>query len=438
MATERPVTSSRFGRLAMMGRLAGGIVGGAVSEGARQLAQRQRLDVGNMLLTPGNAQRIADRLSEMRGAAMKLGQLLSMDSGNILPEQFSEVLARLRENAHFMPLGQVAQVLNQSWGKGWDSDFERFYFTPLAAASIGQVHEAVLRDGQHLAIKVQYPGIRRSIDSDVDNVSTLFRVFNLLPENIDFTPLLTEAKKQLHLEADYKNEAAALKQYAAHLADDQRFVLPEVIESLTTTEVLAMTYLNGQPIESLAELPANERDTAAASLTELAMREVFEWGLVQTDPNFANYLYESDSNRIQLLDFGATRAYPAPRREALRNLLAACIEGDDTDIERCATQVGYLSADDVSDYRTFVIRLLRMATEPCRERECYAFGSSDLVQRMSNILIEMRLRNQHGKMPPPDVLFLHRKLGGLYLLLSRLRANIPVHKLILSLPQYSG
>ena len=79
-----------------------------------------------------------------------------------------------------------------------------------------------------------------------------------------------------------------------------------------------------------------------------------------------------------------------------------------------------------------------MATEPCRERECYAFGSSDLVQRMSNILIEMRLRNQHGKMPPPDVLFLHRKLGGLYLLLSRLRANIPVHKLILSLPQYSG
>jgi hypothetical protein len=99
--------------------------------------------------------------------------------------------------------------------------------------------------------------------------------------------------------------------------------------------------------------------------------------------------------------------------------------------------VGYLSEGDVSDYRTFVITLLRMATEPCRELERYAFGSSDLVQRMSNILIEMRLRKQYGKMPPPDVLFLHRKLGGLYLLLSRLRASIPVHKLILNLPQYS-
>lgn len=430
MGNERRVTASRLGRLTLLGRMASGIAGGVISEGARQLSQGRRPSFGDLVLTPGNAQKLADRLSEMRGAAMKVGQLLSMDSGNILPPQFSKVLARLRESAHHMPLGQVAGVLNQAWGEGWQSRFERFIFTPLAAASIGQVHEALLRDGRHLAVKVQYPGIRRSIDSDVDNVSAMLRLFDLVPEELDFAPLLEEAKKQLHAEADYQKEATALHQYAENLADDRRFEIPKVVESLTTTDVLAMTYLNGRPIDTLADSSAITRDTVAAALTELAMREVFEWGLVQTDPNFANYLYEPDSRRIQLLDFGATKSYPASKRAALLSLLTACLDGDETDISRYATQVGYLSEGDSPDYGKFVLKLLLTATEPCRERTCYTFGRSDLAQRMSDTLIEMRFRRQYGRMPPPDILFLHRKLGGLYLLLTRLRASVPVRKLI--------
>lgn len=430
MNTGRPVNASRLGRLTLLGRIAGGIAGGMIDAGARQLLQGQRPTFGDLLLTPGNADKLAERLSEMRGAAMKVGQLLSMDSGNLLPPQFSEVLARLRENAHPMPLGQVGQVLEQAWGDGWQSLFKRFFFTPLAAASIGQVHEAVLTDGRRLAIKIQYPGIRRSIDSDVDNVSTLLHLFNLVPEKLEFAPLLEEAKKQLHLEADYRAEAIALNRYLQHLAGDPRFEVPEAVESLTTRDVLAMSYLSGQPIETLADLPAVTRNAAAASLVELAMRELFEWGLVQTDPNFANYMYEPQSGRVQLLDFGATRAYPALQRKALFSLLGACIEGEDSDVDRCAAQLGYLGEGDSPDYRASVIALLRMATEPCRAQDCYRFGSSDLAERMSAVLIEMRLRSQYGRMPPPDILFLHRKLGGLYLLLTRLRASIPVRELI--------
>jgi len=435
-ATQRAITASPFGRMAMMGRLAGGIFGGMLSEGAKQLAQGQRPSVNDLLLTPQNARRLAGRLSEMRGAAMKVGQLLSMDSGHLLPQEFSEVLARLRDDAHYMPLGQIGVVLNEAWGSGWQSQFERFFFNPIAAASIGQVHEALLRDGRHLAVKIQYPGIRRSIDSDVDNVKRLLRLFNLLPQAMDFEPLLDEAKTQLHAEADYETEMAAMNRYASHLADDQRFEIPEVIESLTTTEVLTMSYLNGQPIEALADLPAEERNRVAASLMELALREVFEWGLVQTDPNFANYLYNNDTGRIQLLDFGATRSYSATRREALRCLLGACVDSNDEDIGRFATQVGYLGENDALEYRNKVINLLRTVTEPCRDRGCYDFGRSDIAERMSNILIEMRLNNQYGEMPPPDILFLHRKLGGLYLLLSRLRANIPVRRLIVGHPLF--
>ncbi|MGB5639389.1 MAG: AarF/ABC1/UbiB kinase family protein, partial [Sedimenticolaceae bacterium] len=299
MAEERRITHSRIGRLAQLGRLAGGIAGGAMAEGARQIARGQRPSVGDLLLTQGNAQRLGDRLSEMRGAAMKVGQLLSMDSGQLLPPQLGELLARLRGDAHAMPLGQVAGVLKQAWGEGWESRFARFTFTPLAAASIGQVHQAILKDGQRLAVKIQYPGIRASIDSDVENVATLLRFARLVPAEIDFAPLLREAKSQLHDEADYRREAVALGRFAELLEPDSRFEVPAVIETLTTEQTLTMQFLDGDPIESLADAPPLERNEAAAALLELALREVFDWGLVQTDPNFANFLYSPHSKRIQ-------------------------------------------------------------------------------------------------------------------------------------------
>jgi predicted unusual protein kinase regulating ubiquinone biosynthesis (AarF/ABC1/UbiB family) len=386
--------------------------------------------VGDLLITPANAKRLADRLSEMRGAAMKVGQLLSMESGELIPPVLSNMLSRLRESAHTMPLGEVAQVLNMAWGEDWDLNFQKFLFTPLSAASIGQVHEAILQDGRRLAIKIQYPGIRRSLDSDVDNVGTLLRLLSLVPKEIDFAPLLEEAKCQLHKEADYRLEAISIQRFSHLLGDDSRFELPTVVESLTTPEVLTMSYLDGQPIETLAEKELSVRNAAAASLLELALREVFEWGLVQTDPNFANYRYQPDTHRLQLLDFGATRDYPASRRTALRELLQACTDGDDRDVMRSAIDVGYLDAEDLHAYREGIVALLRTVTEPVREVKPYDFGTSDLVRRMSDIAIDLRVRDKFGRLPPTDVLFLHRKLGGLYLLLSHLRATVPAHQLV--------
>ncbi|MGB5568207.1 MAG: AarF/ABC1/UbiB kinase family protein [Sedimenticolaceae bacterium] len=430
MAEERRITHSRIGRLAQLGRLAGGIAGGAMAEGARQITRGQRPSVGDLLLTQGNAQRLGDRLSEMRGAAMKVGQLLSMDSGQLLPPQLGELLARLRGDAHAMPLGQVAGVLKQAWGEGWESRFARFTFTPLAAASIGQVHQAILKDGQRLAVKIQYPGIRASIDSDVENVATLLRFARLVPAEIDFAPLLQEAKSQLHAEADYRREAVALGRFAQLLEPDSRFEVPAVIETLTTEQTLTMQFLDGDPIESLADAPPLERNEAAAALLELALREVFDWGLVQTDPNFANFLYSPHSKRIQLLDFGATRDYEPELRDALNNLLAACIDGNDGDVAACAMAVGYLDQADPARYRDSVVALLRTATEPARSNGDYAFGRSDLAERMKDTVMDMRLDQKFARIPPPQVLFLHRKLGGLYLLLSRLRATIPVAGMI--------
>jgi predicted unusual protein kinase regulating ubiquinone biosynthesis (AarF/ABC1/UbiB family) len=430
MTTERRIPASRLGRISRLGRLAGGIASGLVSEGARQVAQGRRPRFNDLLLTPANARRLRDRMSEMRGAAMKVGQLLSMDSGNLLPAEFSEVLKSLREGAHHMPMVQLANVLEESWGEGWEADFKRFHTTPGAAASIGQVHEAVLKDGRHIAVKIQYPGVRRSIDSDVANVATLFRLFRLLPEDIDIDHILDEARRQLHDEADYLKEAEALKQYTMFLDGDDRFRMPAVLDEMTTSTVLSMSYLTGDPIETVEQQADVVRNRVGTDLLELGIREVFNWGLVQTDPNFANYRYQQDTGVIELLDFGATRRYSEQKQQALRDLLAACSDGDDSDVQHAAFDVGYLGDDDPAAYRRAIIDLLRTATEPARAKQDYDFGCSDIAARVSDIVVDMRLNEKYGRMPPVEVLFLHRKLGGLYLLLNRLRVRAPVRELV--------
>lgn len=413
----------------MLGRMATGIAGSVVTEGARRYAQGSNPTMADLLLTPENAKRLGRHLSEMRGAAMKVGQLISMDSGQLVPREFSEVLTRLRDDAHSMPLGQVADILNEAWGKDWSGQFEQFSFTPMAAASIGQVHKATLKTGQVLAIKIQYPGIRRSIDSDVDNVGRLLNLFNVLPDQLSMDELLEDAKAQLHVEADYVLESEAIKTFARHLPKDGIFEVPEVIDALTRENVLAMSFQDGAPIDQLAEAPVEVRDRASTAMLELALREVFDWGLVQTDPNFSNFLYQPDRERIQLLDFGATRRYSQERRVALKQLLSACVAEDVDQIQEAATEVGYLNESDPLIYKKSVIELLLTATSPLRGNTSFDFGQSTLADRMREIVVDLRMNQSAGRMPPPDVLFLHRKLGGLYFLLARLRARVPVRSL---------
>ena len=430
MAQRRQIPRSRLGRLSMIGRLAGGIAGSVISEGAKQLTRGQRPVLSELLLTPGNAQKIADKLSEMRGAAMKVGQLLSMDSGHLLPPELSEALDRLRENAHQMPLGEVARILGNAWGKGWETHFNRFLFNPIAAASIGQVHEAVTKDDRHLAIKIQYPGIRDSIDSDVDNVAAFLRMLNLVPQGLDIGPVLEDAKQQLHAEADYRQEARAMERVAQLVAADGRFVVPQTIQALSSENVLAMSYLDGEPIEKLVNASQSVRNSVATTLLDLALTEVFDWGLVQTDPNFANYLYQPATGCIQLLDFGATRVYSSACQANLRKLLGACSNDNEPAIASAATDAGYLGKNDPTAYRNIIIQLLKTVTEPARAKGTYSFTDTTLAQRMQDIVIDMRLRHKFTRLPPSEILFLHRKLGGLYLLFTRLRATVPVRELI--------
>ena len=424
------VPSSRLERLAHLGGLAGRLAGGMLAEGLRQAARGNLPRATDMLLTPTNARRAAEKLSELRGAAMKVGQLLSMDAGDIVPPELTALLAGLRGDARPMPARQVVRALETAYGPGWEDAFSRFSMSPMAAASIGQVHAAVTQDNRHLALKIQYPGIRQSIDSDVDNVATLLRVTRLLPAKLELEPLLQEAKRQLHEEADYLREAWYLQRFAALLETAPEFQLPGLYADLCRDNILAMDRLEGKPVESLNTAAQTTRDRVAGALLDLCLRELLEFGMIQTDPNFANFLYNKECSRIGLLDFGATRRYSRAVTESYRRLLLSAVHRNHAAITESAEALGYFSEDIQAHQRAALLELFLLAAEPARMRGRYDFGASDLALRLRDAGMALSFGQGYWHTPPADAVFLHRKLAGLYLLAARLRARIDVRSIL--------
>ncbi|OIP20955.1 MAG: ubiquinol-cytochrome C reductase [Comamonadaceae bacterium CG2_30_60_41] len=430
LPTSSAVPSSRLGRLARLGSMAGGVAGTMLLAGVRELAQGKRPKLSDLLLTPTNVQRITQQLAQMRGAAMKVGQLISMDAGDLLPPELAAILARLRSDAHAMPQRQVQAVLSANWGAKWQQRFEPFNFTPIAAASIGQVHRARTQDGRDLAIKIQYPGVRKSISSDVDNVASLLRLSGLLPKTLDVAPLLKEAKRQLREEADYQTEGAHLQRFGDLLADAPQFVVPALHADLTTRNVLAMSFVDGVPIESLVDAPQAERNRIVRLLVALLFRELFEFGLMQTDPNFANYRYNPQTQQLVLLDFGATRSFAPSFGQAYRHVMQAAMAGDRAAMRQAAMAIGYFDEHAQARHQDAVLDMMQMALEPLRHDGDFDFGTTDMVQRLHQAGMALGLDRDFWHIPPVDTLFLHRKLGGLYLLAARLRARINVRQLV--------
>ena len=429
-AKSSKVPTSRLARFGSLASLAGRVAGGMLAEGARQLAQGQKPGLQQMLLTPANAQRVTSQLAQMRGAAMKMGQLLSMDAGDLLPPALSAILAQLRANGSPMLPAQLATLLQQQWGKDWQRNFSTFSFAPMAAASIGQVHQAHHDNGELLAVKIQYPSISASIDSDVDNVATLLRISGLLPEGIALEPMLLEAKQQLHKEADYQQEAVYLQRYRQHLADDNNFLLPKFYPELSTQQIMTMSFVDGVPMDDLLQQPQALRDRVMSLLFVLLFKEIFQFRLVQTDPNFANYRFNLQTNQLVLLDFGACRDYAAAVSDGYRLLFQALLQ-QNTDLQlQALQQIGYFSTAIKPEQQQAVMALVSLAGEPLQQ-DSYDFASSDLPSRMRDAGMQLSMQLQYWHTPPVDALFLHRKMAGLFLLAKTLKAKVPIRALLL-------
>lgn len=429
-AKERSLPTHRISRFSKFASLATRVAGNVIAEGTKQIAKGNKPKAKDLLLTPQNIARLTDQLAHLRGAAMKLGQMLSMDAGDVLEPELADILSRLRSNADPMPAKQLNGVMEGSLGANWKAEFLSFNFKPIASASIGQVHQAYSDAGDNLAVKVQYPGIRKSIDSDVDNVGTLLKVVGLIPESVDYKGLLEEAKKQLHDEADYAREAQFAIRYHEALKEHPHFVVPKIHTESSSDSVLAMEFIDGSPIEQIEHYDQSARDFVMHSLLELLFRELFEFKMVQTDPNFANYLYIENTRQIGLLDFGATREYSERFSTGYRQAFASVVNNDEQGLNDALEQIGFFSQTILPDQRQAILDLVKMACEPMLIDEPYDFKASGLAQKLREAGTILSMEQEYWHTPPADALFLHRKIGGMYLLAARIGAKVNIRQLV--------
>ena len=191
-----------------MARAAGEFALGGAAEGVRRLvAGRSAVGEASAFLSVDSARRLAARLARLRGGAMKLGQMMSLQGADLLPPEFAQALAPLRAQAAPMPRAQLRRALGREYGRGWERRFAHFDDEPITAASIGQVHRARAANGPELALKIQYPGVARSIRSDVENLAAMLQLLRLLPHEVDVPATAAEAARQLGQEADYLAES---------------------------------------------------------------------------------------------------------------------------------------------------------------------------------------------------------------------------------------
>ena len=253
------------------------------------------------LLSPKNTDLIVEKLTKMRGAALKLGQMLSIQDSTMIPEHVQSIMRRVQNNANYMLDRQLETVLVRELGADWASKFQSFDREPVAAASIGQVHKAILPDGQPVAVKVQYPGVLESIDSDLNNLSMLLKLGNLLPKGLYLENTLRVARKELRAECDYVREAQSMERFAEFLEQSNLrdyFKVPILYRNLSTRFIITSEFVDGVTIENTLALDQDARDTIGERLLVLCLKELFEFRFMQTDPNWSNFLYNVDNDMV--------------------------------------------------------------------------------------------------------------------------------------------
>ncbi|KAF3775854.1 Atypical kinase [Nymphaea thermarum] len=247
---ERRVPSTPLGRALGFAGLGAGLAWGTIQESARRIMfgmpnGREGQSAFSPFLSEQNAERLALALCRMRGAALKLGQMLSIQDETLIPAPILSALEIVRQGADIMPRSQLNHVLDSELGSDWSRKLRSFDYEPMAAASIGQVHRAVTRDDMEVAIKIQYPGVADSIDSDIENVKRLLDYTNLLPKGLFLDRAMKVAKDELSRECDYELEAANQKRFRDLLSNLDGFYVPIVVDELSSRRVLTTELVTG-------------------------------------------------------------------------------------------------------------------------------------------------------------------------------------------------
>ncbi|EMG46627.1 COQ8 Atypical kinase COQ8 [Candida maltosa Xu316] len=431
--SQSEVPSSRLARIFHYGTLAAGIGINAATQGLKQYASgnSDSISMKSLVLSPQNIERMAKKFSKMRGAALKIGQMLSFQDASVLPREIQQILLRVQNSAHYMPPGQLERVMVGDLGLNWrERLFTSFDDVPIAAASIGQVHTAITDDLTPVVVKVQYPGVVDSIDSDLNNLLMLLTASTLLPPGLFLDKTIANARVELKWECDYIREAQSLIRMREFLQNDDAFEVPRVFHQLCGQHVLTMEKMQGVEIVK-GDWDQSTRDWIATQIMRLCLLEIKEFKFMQTDPNWANFLYNEKTHKIELLDFGAARDFSDHFIENYVKVLRAAVKKDRKKVEEVSKELGYLTgleSPQMVQAHVDSVMCLGEAFSPIDNNgEPFNFKKQTITDRVrGNVGLML---NERLTPPPEETYSLHRKLSGVFLLCARLNATVPCEDL---------
>jgi predicted unusual protein kinase regulating ubiquinone biosynthesis (AarF/ABC1/UbiB family) len=423
------IASGRLGRLARVGRLSARLSASWLGANVRRLLAgkegRRRIDAERR---KADAQRVAETMGQMKGALMKLGQMMSFVSDDIPPE-YRAALASLQTSAPPMDFALLRDVAERELGKPLERAFARFDPKPIASASIGQVHRAQLPSGEEVAVKIQYPGVAEAIQNDLANVAMLYRMTGLLYPGLETGPVVEELRSRLLEELDYAREAKNQSAFA-DLYDGHPYIrVPRVFESCCTQHVLVSEFLPGRRFEEIEQLPPAERSRYGEILYRFVFGSIIRYGVFNGDPHPGNYLFD-DQGRVIFLDFGCVKFFPEGMMADWRELVRHHLRGDRAAFHKTASLLGFfkleagVDADVLYDYFGYFYEPFEVDRDFTFTRE-YNGKSFRMIFKPEGRFAPL------GKTlnMPPDFVFANRLQWGVYSILAHLEATGNWHRI---------
>ena len=376
-------------------------------------------------------QQIAQTLGEMKGAVMKVGQIASQLK-DMLPKEVASALEVLQKESPPMPYAMIRRQLIKALGDTPENLFARFDETPFAAASIGQVHRARTKEGVECVVKIQYPGVKESCDSDLKHLKRLLKLAGLVKVSADvMDQVFDEIRTMLYEELDYKHEADNLKLFGDYYRDHPYVVMPQLIESLSAETVLTLTLVEGDRLSDVKP-PRYSQDTInliGYRIFEIFGRQIYDLGAVHSDPHPGNFAFRPDGTII-IYDFGAVKKIPEETITKLRKLVADALAGKVDSIDHHMIEIGVRQPNGAAPDDAFYAEWLDIIMTPFLSYDPYDFAQANLHRRAMGKVKRDGLKYIGSFQPSPQTLAVDRVITGHYWTMVDLGVSVSFRPLV--------